>query len=127
MATKRSKWVNLRTRVPAEVGEAIRAMATENYPSYRVVRDIIVSHVAGVSSGTVSTETFVVLKRTASIVGYQDVDALLRDLAAAFLRVYRYNTGALGEDESTPDEEIREMFKEMEVNYAQGLSVRKGT
>ena len=128
---RRSKdpYVTLRTRVPREIYLSVAARATAGYPPYRVVRDIIVAHIAG-ADGLMSPETYKVLSDAATATGYAGVDALLKDLTAAFLRVYRYNTGQLEEEESTPAEEIREMFEEMDASsriYEEGLSVRKGT
>lgn len=121
-------YVLLRTRVPRDVYAVVVSMATDSYPPYRVVRDIVVAHIAG-AGGLMSAETYRVLSEAAAATGYDSVDALLQDLTAAFLRVYRYNTGQLAEEESTPAEEIREMFEEMDALriYEEGLSVRKGT
>ena len=121
-------YVLLRTRVPRNVYAVVASMATDSYPPYRVVRDIVVAHIAG-AGGLMSAETYRVLSAAAAATGYDGVDALLQDLTAAFLRVYRYNTGQLAEEESTPAEEIREMFEEMDAlrMYEEGLSVRKGT
>lgn len=121
-------YVLLRTRVPLNVYAVVASMATDSYPPYRVVRDIVVAHIAG-AGGLMSAETYRVLSEAATATGYDSVDALLQDLTAAFLRVYRYNTGQLAEEESTPAEEIREMFEEMDAlrMYEEGLSVRKGT
>lgn len=124
---RKSKYATLRTRVPAEVAEAVNAMATADYPSYRVLRDIVVAHVSGTSRSAVSLETLIQLRATAEAVGYASVDALLQDLAAAFLRVYRYSRGLLAEDESTPDEDIRDMFGEMIYEVEKGRAIRKTT
>lgn len=124
----KESYVLLRTRVPRNVYAVVASMATDCYPPYRVVRDIVVAHIAG-AGGLMSAETYRVLSEAAAATGYDSVDALLQDLTAAFLRVYRYNTGQLAEEESTPAEEIREMFEEMDALriYEEGLSVRKGT
>lgn len=117
------------TRVPNAVGAAINAMATPDYPAYRVLRDIIVAHVTGVTAPSLSAETIQVLQSVAADTCYPSVDALLQDLASAFIRVYRYSHGLLADDEATPAEEIREMFNEMQSirKYEEGLSVRKAT
>lgn len=119
---RRDKWVNLRTRVPAEVGDAIKAMATKEHPPYRVLRDIVVAHVAGTTQSVFTLETVAQLCATAKTVGYPSADALVQDLAAAFLRVWRYQQGVLDDDEPTPDEEIRSMFGEIyEVEKGRGI------
>lgn len=124
----RDPYATLRTRVSKELYEKVDALTSAGYPLYRVVRDIVSAHVAG-ASGLLHADTYRVLAEAAETTGYDSVDALLKDLTAAFLRVYRYRTGQLDEDESTPAEEIREMFEEMDALriYEEGLSVRKGT
>lgn len=127
---KRSRGTHatLRTRVPKELYVKVVALASAEYPVYRVVRDIVSAYIAG-ASGLLHADTYRVLAEAAEATGYPGVDVLLKDLVAAFLRVYRYRTGQLDEDESTPAEEIREMFEEMDALriYEEGLSVRKGT
>lgn len=127
---KRSRGTHatLRTRVPKELYVKVVALASAEYPVYRVVRDIVSAHIAG-ESGLLHADTYRVLAEAAEATGYPSVDVLLKDLVAAFLRVYRYNTGQLEEEESTPAEEIRDMFEEMDAlrMYEEGLSVRKGT
>lgn len=129
---KRSKvaYVNLRTRVPKEIGDAILARSSEKYPGYRVVRDIVVAAVTGVNVSTMSMATVGELARVAKVVGYNSVDALILDLSKAFLRVWRYNNNQLTEEESVPDEYIRDMFDDLSNNvqpYDKGISIRKGT
>lgn len=129
---KRSKvaYVNLRTRVPKEIGDAILARSSEKYPGYRVVRDIVVAAVTGVNVATISMATVGELARVAKVVGYNSVDALILDLSKAFLRVWRYNNNQLTEEESVPDEYIRDMFDDLSNNvqpYDKGISIRKGT
>lgn len=129
---KRSKvaYVNLRTRVPKEIGDAILARSSEKYPGYRVVRDIVVAAVTGVNVATMSMATVGELARVAEVVGYSSVDALILDLSKAFLRVWRYNNNQLTEEESVPDEYIRDMFADLSNNvqpYDKGISIRKGT
>lgn len=128
MPRSKVAYITLRTRVPKDIGEAVKSRARAGYPSYRVVRDIIVAAVAG-SGTSMNMEVLQELSAIAKITGYSSVDALVLDLANAFLRVYRYNSGELADEESTPDEDIREMFNEMEVlkRYEEGLSIRKGT
>lgn len=121
--------VTLRTRVPLAIGAAVNAMSSPTYPPYRVLRDIVVAHVAGVTVPSLSAETIQFLQAVAVETCYPSVDALLHDLAAAFCRVYRYSHNQLADDEATPDEEIREMFNDMQSirKYEEGLSVRKAT
>lgn len=113
--------------MPAEVGDAINAMATKEHPAYRVLRDIVVAHVTGTAQGTLTLETVTQLRATAEAVGYPSVDVLLQDLAAAFLRVWRYQQGLLAEEEKTPDEEIRSMFNDMVYEVEKGRGIRKTT
>ena len=122
------RWVNIRTRVPAEIGEAINALATDSYPSYRIVRDIVVAHVSGTNVNALSLDTVRKMTSVAEAVGYENVDSLFLDLAAAFLRVHRYNTQQLQDDETTPAEEIRKMFENMpSYSYEKGMAIRKST
>ena len=108
----RNDYVNIRTRVNADVGNAIKAIASEKYPMYKVVRDIVTAYVNG-SAIVLHRDTLSTLSRIVEATGYTDIDSLVCDLAEAFLRVYRYNNDQLREDESTPDEEIRTMFESM--------------
>ena len=122
------RWVNIRTRVPAEIGEAINALASDSYPSYRIVRDIVVAHVSGTNVNALSLDTVRKMTSVAEAVGYENVDSLFLDLAAAFLRVHRYNTQQLQDDETTPAEEIRNMFENMpSYSYEKGMAIRKST
>ena len=104
-------------------------MSSPEYPAYRVLRDIVVSYVTGVRAPSLSAETIELLRSVVASTQYTSVDALLQDLISAFCRVYRYNHNQLADDEATPDEEIREMFNDMQTkrNYEEGLSVRKAT
>ena len=110
MVTNRS-WVNIRTRVPAEVGEAIAKMSSPDYPPYRIVRDIVVAHVNGQHDNLRST-TVALLNQVVEAVGYESVDALVTDLAKAYMKAFRYYRGEIEEDEASPDVDILEMFSD---------------
>ena len=124
--------VNVHTRVPMEVVEALNNMATPENPAYRVIRSILTCAVKGVSPTCgLSLDTIRELGAIADATGFRSVDELVSHLAAAFLRVYRYHRGELREDELTPPEEIRDIFSEFATSpasaaFAESLSVRKG-
>lgn len=107
------EYVNLRTRVPKEIGDYIHSLSSNGYPPYRVLRDIVTAHAAGTNGGVLNYTTYKMLQGVAMTTGYQDVNELLNDLIAAFLRAYRSHHDQLPEDEPTPSEEIREMFAEL--------------
>lgn len=107
----RNKWVNIRTRVSADVGAKIKEMATPDYPVYKVVRDIITGHVYDCS--TLRLNAMNTLRGIASQTDYVSAEALMVDLAKAFLKVWQYNNNRLAEEEPTPAEEIRDMFADM--------------
>lgn len=120
------KFVVLRTRVPHNVYQRLVALVPEGSTMYMLFQGILVGYMASVD-GALRAETYSVLADVACETGYSSVDALLQDLARAFLRVYRYANDELAEDESTPAEEIRYMFEDMESfrKYEQGVSIRK--
>lgn len=129
---KKKSMVNVHTRLPIEVVEALNDMATPENPVYRVLRNILVNVVRGVPMAcALSDKTIRELGAVADATGFRSIDELIEHLAAAFLRVYRYNNGELRDDESTPPEEIRDMFEELTPSatsavFADNLSVRKG-
>ena len=129
---KKKSMVNVHTRLPIEVVEALNNMATPENPVYRVLRNILVNVVRGVPMAcALSDKTIRELGAVADATGFRSIDELIEHLAAAFLRVYRYNKGELREDEPTPPEEIRDMFEELAPSatstvFADKLSVRKG-
>ena len=131
MKKAKAKMVNVHTRIPSEVAEAIASMATPETPVYRVMRSMLVSAIKGVPAGcNLDLATIRELGAVADKTGFKSIGELLSYLAAAFLRVYRYNSGQLAEDEQTPPEEIRDMFEEVNIKgsiYAEKLSIRKGT
>ena len=108
----RNEWVNIRTRVSADVGAKIKEMATPDYPAYKVVRDIITVRVYGGCSA-LRHNAMNTLRDIARQAGYVSAEALMVDLAKAFLKVWQYNNGLLAEEEPTPAEEIRDMFADM--------------
>ena len=125
----RIEYINIRTRVPKDIGEAILARATADYPGYRVVRDIIVASVTGSGSHVQSLPVVQEIAKIAKDTGYSSAEALILDLSKAFLRVWRYAHGQLQDEERTPDEDIREMFSTMidnnTIQYEKGISIRK--
>lgn len=129
---KKKSMVNVHTRLPLEVVEALNNMATPENPVYRVLRTILTNVVRGVPMAcALSDNTIRELGAVADATGFRSIDELMEHLAAAFLRVYRYNHGLLEEEELVPPEEIRDMFdeytpSEMSAVYADKLSVRKG-
>ena len=129
---KKKSMVNVHTRLPIEVVEALNDMATPENPVYRVLRNILVNVVRGVPMAcALSDKTIRELGAVADATGFRSIDELIEHLAAAFLRVYRYNNGELRDDETTPPEEIRDMFEELTPSatsavFADNLSVRKG-
>lgn len=129
MAKSKKLYVDLRTRVPQETADLIRAKATASYPYYRVVRDIVTAAVNGVdiASQTLRAETIRRLAFVAEATNYASIDELLLDLSAAFLRVYKFHHNEIPVDAPVPDEEIRDMFEEMVVLRYDGLRVRKST
>lgn len=114
--------VNLRTRIPLSVAEELDSLYP-GVPRYKILRDIVVTHI-GQGTQALSMSVYAELSNVARATGYRDVNGLLSDLAAAFLRVYNYNRGLYDEEEPTPAEEIREMFNEMDSEYEKGLSIR---
>ena len=130
--TKEKEMVGLHTRVPKEIADALNNMATPDNPTYRIVRSILTCTVKGLPAAcALSADTIRELGVIADTTGFRSVEELVSHLAAAFLRVYRYNNGELREDESTPPEEIRDMFEELipsatSAVFADNLKVRKG-
>lgn len=123
--SKKLQYVDLRTRVPKEVAEVLRSKVSADYPYYRVVRDVVISAIKGVNTQALLREdTIVRLAAAAEATGYKSVDELIVDLSAAFLRVYRCNSGELAADESSPAVEIQTMFADMLTPRFDGLSVR---
>lgn len=129
---KKKEMVNVHTRVPFAVVEALNNMATPENPVYRIMRSILTNAVRGLPVAcSLSDATIRELGAVADATGFRSIDELLSHLAAAFLRVYRYNHGELKEDEPTPPEEIRDMFADLASDglpavFADDLSVRKG-
>lgn len=129
---KNKSMVNVHTRLPLEVVEALNNMATPENPVYRVLRSILTNVVRGVPAAcALSDSTIRELGAVADATGFRSIDELMEHLAAAFLRVYRYNRGELQEDEPTPPEEIRDMFEDLTAEgsaavFGDKLSVRKG-
>ena len=129
---KKKSMVNVHTRLPIEVVEALNGMATPENPVYRVLRTILTNVVKGVPAAcALSDSTIRELGSVADATGFSSIDELMEHLAAAFLRVYRFHKGELAEDEPTPPEEIRDMFADLTPDntaavFADKLSVRKG-
>lgn len=129
---KKKVMVNVHTRLPKEVVEALNSMATPENPVYRILRTILTNVVRGVPMAcTLSDATIRELGAVADATGFRNIDELMQHLAAAFLRVWRYNRGELDEDEPTPPEEIRDMFEDLTAEgtaavFGDKLSVRKG-
>lgn len=122
---KQLQYVDLRTRVPLEVAEVLRSKVSADYPYYRVVRDVVISAVKGVSpQALLRVDTIARLAAAAEATGYKSVDELLLDLSSAFLRSYKCNRGELADDELSPAIEIQTMFNEMLTPRFDGLSVR---
>lgn len=121
---RRNKSVTLFTRVSAEVGNRINAMASPEYPAYRVVRDIIVAHIN--DTVPLSCSTVELLRSAAQRVGYESADALAVDLVKAFLHTWQYANNELEDNEATPDEDIRLMFEGLSNNSIVNDKDQKG-
>ena len=109
---KKNKMVRVALRLESDVMDRLKNLVAPGCSIYKTMHDIMV---AGVYGGN-SVQNNAVLKELNKIVaqtGYSSTDALMVDLAKAFLKVWQYNNNQLDDDEPTPSEEIRDMFDNM--------------
>lgn len=108
---QRSKSVILRTRVPQVVVDALLSMRGKSVS--KIVRDIIVSHVAAETTRQLRVDTVAELQRVASAVNYDSADALARDLCLAYERFYIAQRGEGIDCDRAMSNDVVEMFKEL--------------
>lgn len=119
----RSKYQLLHTRVPADIAQAIYAMATPANPPYKVLQSIILGFVQASQRPPLRDDTMKLIYHLAALSGYDDVDALIRDLCNSLERSIRANKGELMCGEAEVDNDILEMFSSV-INEKE-VTIRK--
>lgn len=128
MGRNRKGYISVHTRLPLEVVEALDAMTASDCARYETLRRVVINSINGLPAAhSIPLDKIRELGAVADMTGFRSVAELVSHLAAAFLRVYRFNNGLLRDDESTPDEEIRDMFDEFQIKkyYDKELSIKK--
>lgn len=128
MWANKNATVRLHTRVTPETAEILARQVSDKRPLYRVVHDILESHAVKSNPYPFNSRVLEQLQAVVKETGYKSVDALVQDLAAAFLNTYRQSRGKTADNEPYPAEEIREMFDDMMTStnrYEKDLRVKK--
>ena len=108
---KKDKFVRFELRLPQEMAQAIYTIASARECSpYRIVCDIVASYVQATTLPPLREDTMRLLYSVAQSAGYDNAEALVRDLCRALDRAMRELRGELRDDEPSVDNDIIEMF-----------------
>lgn len=126
---KRNRLVLMRTRLPQDIVDSIREMATPQCSVSHVLRDITIAAVQSARK-PLREDTMTLLCRVTESAQYDSADNLVKDLCLAFERCLLQARGELSEEEVV-NVDIADMFDAITdkrlLSNEEGVRIRKHT